>query len=324
MANAREFLWIVKESALGTVMTSPVAGTDSIYIRLIDGNSFTMTTEPVFEEIPYGGGFAVTAEALSDHYGCKGHLKTKLYPAQAALLLSLLAARVNAGQTTPWVTTEPPGDLASVSVYHAIQFSDGTIRRKRYAGCKAAGGRIEVSRQSTTAMLKLDLQACRSYGNAMDSSSDPDATEFPAPSETDYPTGPYTFKNTSTKLKIGTTRAQYESISIAVQNALDGRWFEQSYLTVNKFCGRKTRLDAELYFKPSPDNRAAYEALTAQDAELTFDNGTHTAKVDFNGQNTIMKLDYNLPLNQAFTEKLSLTNRFDPSTPALDLTLSFT
>ena len=61
---AREFLWIVKESALGTVMTSPVAGTDSIYIRLIDGNSFGMLAEPVIEEIPYGGGFAVTAEAL--------------------------------------------------------------------------------------------------------------------------------------------------------------------------------------------------------------------------------------------------------------------
>ena len=39
--SAREFVWIVKESALGTLMTSPTAGTDSIYIRLVDGNSFS-------------------------------------------------------------------------------------------------------------------------------------------------------------------------------------------------------------------------------------------------------------------------------------------
>src|SRR3954468_12180303 len=182
---AREFLWVVKESALGTVMTSPTAGTDSIYIRLIDGNSFGMVAEPVQEEIPYGGGFAVTAEIVSDHYACKGQLKTKLYPAQAAIMMAWCLTRITSGQTLPWVTTEPAGDLASCSVYHAVRRSDGTYRRKRFAGCKVAGARIEVSRQSTTAMLTLDLQASRSYGNGMDGSSDPDATEFPAPAETD-------------------------------------------------------------------------------------------------------------------------------------------
>src|SRR3954471_13363187 len=117
--SAREFLWIVKESALGTVMTSPVAGTDSIYIRLIDGNSFGMVAEPVIEEIPYGGGYAVTAEAVSDHYACKGQLKTKLYPSQAPLLLPWAVTRINDDQDAPWETTEPAGDLASCSVYHA-------------------------------------------------------------------------------------------------------------------------------------------------------------------------------------------------------------
>src|SRR4051794_24215485 len=154
--SAREFLWIVKESALGTPMTSPTAGTDSIYVRLIDGNSFGMVAEPVIEEIPYGGGFAVQSEAISDHYGCKGQLKTKLYPAQALMLLPWAVSRINAGQTTPWTTTEPAGDLASCSVYHAVRRSDGTYSRKRFAGCKVAGARIEVSRQSTTATLTLD------------------------------------------------------------------------------------------------------------------------------------------------------------------------
>src|SRR5438128_7496153 len=107
--SAREFLYIVKESSLGTVMSNPVAETDSIYIRLVDGNSFGMVADPVIEEISYGGGLAVTAEAISDHYECKGQLKTKLYPSQAPLLLGLLASRINSGQTSPWTTTEPAG-----------------------------------------------------------------------------------------------------------------------------------------------------------------------------------------------------------------------
>ena len=102
--------------------------------------------------------------------------------------------------------SEPPGDLASCTVYHAVRRSDGTYRRKAFTGCKVAGWRIEVSRGSTTAMLTLDLQACKSAGNQMDSTSDPDATAFPAPAETDYPTGPYTFKMTSGGLTVASVR----------------------------------------------------------------------------------------------------------------------
>jgi hypothetical protein len=322
-ANAREYLWIVKEAALGTTMTTPVAGTDSIYIRLVEGNSFSMATKPVIEKIPYGGGFAVTAEAVSDHYELAGQLKTKLYPLQAQLLMDWACTRVNAAQTVPWTTTELPNDLASCSVYHAVTRSDGSVRRKRYAGCKVSGMTIEVSRESTTAMITLDLVAARSYGNAIDSSSDPDGTEFPAPAEAAYPTGPYTFHHTSTGLKIASTTSQYTDISIKVQNALSPQWFENSYRSIIQFCGRASTLDTTLFFKASPDRRPAYEALTAQDTELTFSNGTHTAKIDFNGQNTIDPLALDLPLDQAFFEKLSLFNRFDVSATG-DIAVSFT
>jgi hypothetical protein len=322
-ANAREFLWIVKESALGTLMSTPVAGTDSMYIRLVDGNSFSMATKPVIEKIPYGGGFAVTAEAVSDHYELAGQLKTKLYPSQAQLLMDWACTRVNAAQTIPWVTTEPPNDLASCTVYHAVQRSDGTLRRKRYAGVKVGAMTIEVSRESTTAMITLDLVGSKSYGNPYDSTSDPDATAFPAPAESDYPTGPYTFKHTSTGLKVASTVSSYTDLSIKVQNALSPQWFENSYRSLIQFCGRASTLDATLLFKASPDRRTAYEALTAQDTELTFSNGTHTAKIDFNGQNTIDPLTLDLPLDQAFMEKLSLFNRFDVSATS-DIAVSFT
>jgi hypothetical protein len=324
MSNqAKEFLYIVQESALNTPVSMPTVGANAIYVRLIDGNSFSMVATPVIEEIPYGGGYAVTAEAISDHYECKGQLKTKLYPSQAAFLLGWALTRVD-GSGDPWATTEPSGDLASCSVYHAVRRSDGTYKRTQFSGTKVAAVRIEVSRRSTTAMLTLDLQACKSAGNAMDSTSDPNATVFPAPTETEYPTGPYTFKMTAGGLTVASVRTEYEDLTIAVQNVLDGRWFEQSYLQVNQFCGRASTLDTTLYLKASPDDRAAMEAITAQSVAAAFSNGVmgQNLTIQMNGQNTIKSLPYDLPLNQAFMQKLSLKNRFDPTAGA-DISISF-
>ncbi len=45
-------------------------------------------------------------------------------------------------------------------------------------------------------MLTLDLIASKSVGNPMDGTSDPSSSIFPAPTETQYPTAPYTFKQT--------------------------------------------------------------------------------------------------------------------------------
>jgi hypothetical protein len=316
--SAREFLWIVKESALNTPKSSPTAGVDSMYIRLIDGNSFSMYAKPIIEEVPYGGGFAVTAEAISDHYECKGQLKTKLYPSQAALLLGAALTRVD-GSGNPWTTSEPVGDLASFSIYHAIQRSDGTLKRTQYSGCKVAGATIEVSRQSTSAMLTLDLIASKSQGNSMDGSSDPSAMAFPAPAETAYPTGPYTFKSTAGGLVIATSgstaRTEYEDLSIKIQNVIDGRWFEQSYLQIVAFCGRATTLDSTIYLKPTPDDRTNFESIAVHAASLVFASTMtgDTCTITFNGQNTIIDLPYDLPLGKAFMTKLSLKNRFDPN-----------
>jgi len=320
--NAKEFLWVVQEGALNTPVASPVTwptpSPNAFYIRLVDGNSFSMMATPIIEEIPYGGGFAVTADAVSDHYQCKGQLKTKLYSSQAAMLLGLLMTRVD-GSGNPWASTEPVGDLASCSIYHAIRRSDGTYKRTQFSGVKAAGGTIEVSRQSTTAMLTLDLLACKSAGNAMDGSSDPSSGAFPAPVEDNYPLSPYTFHQTAggffCRSSGSAVRMQYDSLAIKIQSALDGRWFEQSYLTVNQFCGRASTLEADLYLQATPDDQSAFEALTAQTVGLTFTTGVTGTNLTlmFNGQNTITQLPYDLPLNQAFMRKLSLKNRFDPT-----------
>ena len=97
------------------------------------------------------------------------------------------AQTINAGQTTPWVTTEPPGDLASVSIYHAITRSDGTIKRRVYLGCKVDGWDLDVSEDSTIATLSLDISGSTPQGNQFDSSTDPTAGTFPAPTDSPQP-----------------------------------------------------------------------------------------------------------------------------------------
>lgn len=324
MPTAREFLLLVKESALGTVMTSPVAGTDSILIRLTDGNSFDLNQDNEYEHIMYGGGLAITAESVTDHYSCKGNLKTKLYPSQAAFLTNWGLQRINSGQTTPWVTTEVPGDLVSVSCFHAVQQSNGTFLRERFSGTKVANFNLDVSRDSTTATLSMDLVACRKYPSASDGSVAPTLLEFPDPAETDYPYGPFTFSSTGGLLTIGTTRTQYNSLSLKAANKLDGQWFETKYLSLNQFHGRETTLDVDLYFKVAPADRTSYEANTTQAASIGFASSVagQSMLINMNAQNTITGLKRDLPLDRAFMQKLTLMNRFDPAAVAA-LTVSF-
>ena len=187
MANstAREFLYIVQESALGTPVTSPTIGTNSIFIRLPDSNAFSMVAEPVQQEIMYGGGLAKTAEIVSDHYQLQGTLKTNLYAAQAQFLLNWSAQEINSGGTSPWTTSELPSDLASCSIYHAIRMNDGSYLRKVYSGAKVSSWQIEVSRQSTYATSVLGITACTQTGYGT-LTGDPTTTPFPDPDRVEH------------------------------------------------------------------------------------------------------------------------------------------
>jgi hypothetical protein len=314
---AREFLLLIKESALNVPMTTPVAGVDSMYIRLSEGE-FNMEVEPVIQTIGYGGGFAVTAESVTDHYGVKGSLKTKLYPTQALMLLDWLTTRIDAAQTSPWTTTENAGDLASVTVYHAILQANGVFRREKHTGVKCASGSIDISRDSTTGVLSLDLQGCRTFPNAYDASVAPDATEFPPPAEADYPYGAYTFTQTAGLLTIDSVRTQYKSINFKVNNKLNGEWFETSYLTKNEFTGRDVTMDVDLLLKAPPDDRASHETVAPLAASFGFDNGVAGQAITINmyARNVVSGLKRSLPMDKSYMQKLTLKSHWDPAANA--------
>lgn len=310
---AREFLWVVKESAYKTKMASPTAGTDSIFIRLDGANAFSMRAKPIQTQVAYGGGYATNAFTVSDQIECKGQLQTKLYASQAKLLLDWAATPINSGQTSPWTTTEPAGDLASCSVYHAIMRSDGTYKRRLYKGAKVNSGSVEVTRDGKIATLSLDLQASTPEGNAFDSSTDPDATAFPAPAETAYPTDPYLFIHTAGNFTLGTSRTQFSAFKISWTNKMDPRWFENRFVNIHRFLGRESTLDATLYYKPSPNDRTSFEGLTAQSLSLALANGAKTTTFTFNAQNVLKDLDDDLPLDKVYEQKISVANYYDPT-----------
>lgn len=299
-----EFLKLVKESSYGTVMSNPVAGTDSIYIRLTEGNSFSVQPNPQMIDIMYGGGEAIPVEIVSDYFETRGRLQTVLYPTQAALLFHWITDRINTAQTSPWVTSEPAGDLASVSLYHAYAYSNGTFKRTRYAGCKAAGFTLAASRGDPVFKLSIDLWAQKPVGNSYDASTDPDAVEFPAPVDTDLPTGPYTFNMTSGGWTFGTgagtVRSQYEGFNLTVTNKLDARSFESRFLQVCAFRGRTPNVTAAMRLKATPDDRASFEAVTPQRSQLVITKATNTVTIDMKASNVIRTLGRDLPIDKVF------------------------
>lgn len=338
---SREFLMLVQESAFKTpvasVVTWPTTSANAFYIRLDGANTFTMRPRPVMVAVPYGGGVAIDAFRVSDKIECKGRLVTKLYAGPLSqFLLEWGGQQINTGQTAPWTTTEPAGDLASVAIYHAIARSDGTIKRRVYLGCKVDGWDLEVSEDSTIATLSLDISGSTPQGNQFDSSSDPTSGTFPAPTDAQMPvggtTGPYVFIHASGGLLVGTARTQFQSLKLASKNVLARRFWANRFISLMRFVGRSTTLEAVNFYAPTPDDRTSYEGTagfttaggyTGTDVSLTLSNGTHSIVCDLKANTVITAFEDQLPLNDLYTQATTVTNQWDPAA-GMDFTLAFT
>ncbi len=332
---SREFLLLVQESAYKTPVaspsvynygSSPPSTPSAFYMRLDGANVFTMRPRPVMVAVPYGGGVAIDAFRVSDKIECKGKLVTKLYAGPLSqFLLQWAAQQINTGQTSPWTTTEPAGDLASVAIYHAIARSDGSIKRRVYLGCKVDGWDVEVSEDGTIATLSMDLSASTPQGNQFDSSTDPAGTVFPAPvdSPNQMPINPYLFIHASGGLTVGTVRSTFQSIKISSKNQLARRFWANRFVNLMRFVGRSTTLDAANFYASTPDDRTSYEGLTTETTSFALNNGTHSVTFTLNTASVITTFEDQLPLNDLYTQTMTVTNQWDP-TAGSDLALTFT
>jgi len=328
---SRQFVMLCKESSYGTPMASPVKGTDLFYARLHDGDSYTGMMVPRPLDIQYGGGLATPAVRVNDQFELPFQFKTYLYPgAFSAFLLNWCMVNINTGRTTPWVTTDatyvmPPGDLASVSIYQAIMRNDGTYDRRMHNGCKVHSWTITCSRQEPRALLTINGFGIRDDYSAAGHSY-PDATEFPAPLETDYPTAPYLFSGTAGNLVVDSStnaRSLYDNVSLTVNNIVDRQFFEAQYQYLAKFCGRNSTLNATVYIKPTPDDLAWLQTQQVLNASLKFSNGVNTLKVDMKGHNYINAIQRATPNNAIYKYSMTIGNLYDASASA-DIALTTT
>lgn len=317
---SREFLLIQEESSYGTPATQTI-GTNAFYARLHQDDTFTGQMNPVLLDTMYGGGRATPAEQVSDQYLVPFNFTTYLYAgAYSAMLLNWAMTPINSGRTVPWTTTDanlvmPPGDLASLSFYHAFQQPDGTYDRRRYGGAKCLTWSIACSRAEPRAIFSCTGVAIRDDLNGAGSVAYPDATEFPAPAENQYPFGPYLFSHTSGDLIIidsgSTARTLYSSVGISCTNAMDPRAFEAKYMQLCKFCGRTTTLTFNPYMKPSPADLTFFQSKTVLTTSLKFDNGTHTVKIDLLTTNYMKSLARHLALDKVYERTISVQNFWD-------------
>lgn len=301
----KRYLKITQESALNT----PAA--TSIYLRLPDPNAFRIMSMPEYWRIMSGSGFAVPALTGTQTLALAGTLTTPLCQEQAQFLLGWALTRINSGQTSPWTTTELAGDLASCTCEFAWTNFDGTFRKKAYGGVKVARLRLTGSKSSPVMMLSLDLIG-----------STPGSSTVSEPADTSFPVNVYTFQHLRGGLSIGSSRTNFESINVEVVNALTPYFDESQYANAVRLGGRSTTVQGRMRLKASPDDRALWEAGTAQSMSLVWTGFTHTVTLTANAQNFINSVAEDFPIDREIYYDLNMQNYLD-ATAASDITFAY-
>lgn len=305
---SRRVVMLAKESSPGVPKSSPVTGTDRFYLRLGDGTD--LQVDPIILEIPHGGGLTTAACADWDQMTATGTIDTILYVDQAPLLLSWLLTRVNTGRTTPWATTDPdelmpPGDLATLSWYEAIQERNGTWTRTAIRSLKPQSFSLTAVDDGAGRQFRLQIQVIGGKRETVDS------TEFPLPAQADYPCASYLFSHLQGGLKIATDRNLIRNVTVNVQNTLDVSYFEYQYPKWANFYGRATTLEAELPRKSSLADYQDFLDLAAQEASFELNNGAKWIKIDFLGNNHWQRMQKQVPDDRAYSWAAVLKNKID-------------
>lgn len=315
---APEVLVLCQESAFGTpVLTASNVDytlSSTFVVPTPESNGFQADFKPNLVDQPFGGGFDVPFDVVVSTYETKATFTTYGYPALVAFLLNAACVQVNSSGTTPWSTTEPQYDLASICAFHAVRMRSGTVKRRQFLGGKISRLNLSCSKQDPRLKVTGEIIFQKEVGNAVDSSSDVSSTVFPLPADTDYPTGPYLFTQTASNIiYTSTALASYNSVTVTINNKLDVQYFETAYPSIIAFRGRETTVAMDLLLKSSPNLRADYQALTSRAFSVEWNNGTKSSKIDLGSSNHITELPYDLPLGQTFMQKLTLKNRWNAS-----------
>lgn len=310
----REYLILTTESTYGAYNSSGTV----VNIPLDGSNAFKAIPKPVTYSIR-------SAASLNKRF-IRGTQKTKvgatlttdLYSEQAATLLGWATTEINSGQTSPWTTTEPVGDLASATLDHAIMRGDGTFRMKRYLGCKVKTWRLSCDNHGDLTKIALGISVQKYQGNSYDSSSDPSLT---APAISAFPVAVYAFQHTAGNLTIASARTNFTSLSISGENIVQEPFDEGHFISRCRYKGRNIDFQVNLESKSTPDDFTTYLTQAAVSAQVEWVNGAHSVTVNFEGSNYVDEYGEDHPLDADMYYDLHLQNYLS-ATAGTDLAIT--
>jgi hypothetical protein len=316
----KRFLRITQEAAFGTY----ASGGSLIWPRLSSSGAFKVMASPDYWTVMDGSGLGVQALAGTSTMGLAGSLTTEVTATQAQFLLGWYFQRVNGAGTVPWTTTELPNDLASCTVDYARTNFDATLRRRRYLGVKGTSCSLQCSKDSPKLMGTFGMVGAIPQGNAYDSSSDPNATVFPEPALTVFPSDVYLFQHLAGHVTVlGSSRTNFDSFSLSLTNKCKPYFDEGHFANSIRMGGRTLTVQLRMRLKGSPDDWAAYEQGTQSSASFTFDNGTHTIALDMKSKCYINPIDEEAPIDEEHYATITLVNQLDAAA-GTDFAISFT
>lgn len=327
--TAREYLMFVREKQYETpdlVGGAPNTGCYG-YIRLDRGNGFTVRPNQQSVNVMYGGGVPIPVTRVPGNIAVAGTLTTLLHYSQANTLLGWALTRINSSRTVPWVTTndaagkEGPGDLASMSLYHAYRGQDGGYIKRIYRGAKVASCQIQCSADAPLALLTLNVEASLPIPNdtfgGSNTNTEITTTEFPDPTDASYPTDVAHFFHTNGQLTFGTTRTLYSSLGVNVTNRTVRFYGETPWPQVITTLGRESRCTFRSLVRSTVDDRHDYESSTAKSVSVgfntTINSVVHTITINYHAQNRhdTPPAD-DLPIDNVYAQEINLLNYYDP------------
>ena len=231
-----------------------------------------------------------------------------------------------------------------MSIFHAIQRADDASYKCRlYTGVRVKSWQFTLSENSTIGDLTLQLTGGYASGNPFTykNSVDPTLRTFAtpatppvfnttttpstwcAPSTKNFPVTPFLFTHV-TPVTIGIARSTFQSLSMSCTNKLMTRHWNNRFVQYQQFCGRDLTVTAQnFYTNMSPEDRLEYENTVAQTVSIELNDGaSHTIIFTMNANNIIKTLEDSLPLDDIYTQTMTVTSQFDPAFTQTDQLLA--
>lgn len=291
---------LTQETTYNTFPGTPGAGTQQD-IFLPVGNAMTVRAMPQFAMIRDAGQANRTIRKNIGRTAVSGSLQSLLFPSQTAYVLGLAAGIVGSA---------PCLDLPSFTIDNLQVLPVCASVYRRYTGCKV--GQFTLSADQSEggmyAIWKADIIGSTPLAIT--------STDFPTPALSAYPTDdPFEFFHIAGHVTIGGARTNIQSLQLTINNMTKSFPDENRFANNVGWFGRDVTLSLKLLYKSAAD-RLAYEAGTKQAVSVAFNNGTTTLTINMQGVCNMDSVEDDLPLDDYFTQTLTLSSLVDPASTA--------